>query len=382
MKIGTFYLHQVPRPWDAGSEHRYFKSALDEVELQDRLGFDHFWVAEHHFLEEYSHSSAPEIFLAACTQRTRQIRLGQGIVQLPPLINHPARVAERIATLDLISDGRIEFGTGEGACPYELNGFHVTLEEKHAMWLEGLQSVTRMMVEEPFGGFDGKYVKIPPRNIVPKPLQKPHPPLWLACSRHETILLAARLGLGALCFAFVSPDEAAQWVRDYRATLASECRPIGRAVNPQLAVLYPFVCERDESEAQRLSLDHHGFFTYGLDHYWKAAGHQPGATNLWNGYVTRTSDPDLPLGKTACVGTPAQVRELLRGFEASGVDEIIFMARSGKMSHERVCSSLELFGREVLPEFKERDARHDAATATLADETYARAMERGDDATA
>jgi len=379
MKIGSFYLQQVPRPWDTDTEHRYFKSALDQVELQDRLGFDHFWVAEHHFLEEYSHSSAPEIFLAACTQRTKQIRLGQGIVQLPPLINHPARVAERIATLDLISDGRIEFGTGEGACPYELDGFHVTLEEKRAMWLEGLQTVTRMMVEEPFGGFSGKYVNIPVRNVVPKPLQKPHPPLWLACSRHETILTAARLGLGALCFAFVSPEEAAQWVRDYRATLATECRPVGRAVNPQLAVVYPFACEKDEAQARELSDANAGFFTYGLSHYWMGLNHKPGVTDLWNSYVTRTSEPDLPLGKTDCVGTPAQVRELLRGFEASGVDEIIFMAQSGKMPHERVCASFELFGREVLPEFKDRDARRAAATAVLADEIYSRAMERGAD---
>jgi alkanesulfonate monooxygenase SsuD/methylene tetrahydromethanopterin reductase-like flavin-dependent oxidoreductase (luciferase family) len=149
MKIGGFYEHQLPRPWTRDSEHRLFKDALDQVELADRLGFDYVWATEHHFLEEYAHSSAPEIFLAACSQRTKNIRLGHGIVQLPPLINHPARIAERIATLDLVSDGRCDFGTGEGAAEIELGGFNIAQEEKRAMWLEGLRVVTRMLVEEP-----------------------------------------------------------------------------------------------------------------------------------------------------------------------------------------------------------------------------------------
>ena len=192
MKIGGFYEHQLPRPWTRDSEHKLFKDALEQVELADRLGFDYVWATEHHFLEEYAHSSAPEIFLAACSQRTKNIRLGHGIVQLPPLINHPARVAERIATLDLVSDGRCDFGAGEGAAEIELGGFNVPQEEKRAMWLEGLRVVTRMLVEEPFNGHEGKYLKVPVRNVVPKPLQRPHPPCgWHArgakpsCSRRN-----------------------------------------------------------------------------------------------------------------------------------------------------------------------------------------------------
>ena len=112
MRFGIFYEHQLPRPWEDGAEHRLLKDALEQVEIADRVGFDYVWEVEHHFLEEYSHSSAPEVFLAAASQRTKRIRLGHGIVQIPPQVNHPARVAERIATLDLISDGRLEFGTG------------------------------------------------------------------------------------------------------------------------------------------------------------------------------------------------------------------------------------------------------------------------------
>ena len=133
MKFGTFYEHQLPRPWKEGAELRLFQDALDQVELADRLGIDHMWDVEHHFLEEYAHSSAPEIFLAACSQRTKQIRLGHGIVLLPPDYNHPARVAERIATLDLVSGGRVEFGTGESSAELELGGFNIPRADKRAI---------------------------------------------------------------------------------------------------------------------------------------------------------------------------------------------------------------------------------------------------------
>ena len=115
MRFGIFYEHQLPRPWVEGAELRLFQEALDQVALADKLGIDFAWEVEHHFLEEYSHSSAPEVFLAACSQRTKRIRLGHGIVLMPPGYNQPARVAERIATLDLVSRGRVEWGTGESA---------------------------------------------------------------------------------------------------------------------------------------------------------------------------------------------------------------------------------------------------------------------------
>ncbi|MFQ5418034.1 MAG: LLM class flavin-dependent oxidoreductase, partial [Myxococcota bacterium] len=182
MKFGIFYEHQLPRPWDDGAEQRLYNEALDQVELADRLGIDYAWEVEHHFLEEYSHSSAPEVFLAACSQRTRRIRLGHGIVLLPPGYNPPARVAERIATLDLVSGGRVDFGTGESSSLAELGGFHVSVDEKHDQWRESLEQIANMMVMDPYPGFEGKHFSMPCRNVVPKPVQKPHPPLWVACS--------------------------------------------------------------------------------------------------------------------------------------------------------------------------------------------------------
>src|SRR5690348_3731742 len=238
MRFGIFYELQLPRPWEPDSEHRLLKDSLEQVELADRLGFDYVWEVEHHFLEEYSHSAAPEVFLAAASQRTKRIRLGHGIVNVMPQVNHPARVAERIATLDLISGGRVEFGTGESSSGAELGGFLIAREHKREMWHEALDAIARMLVETPFAGIDGEFVQMPPRNVIPKPLQKPHPPVWVACSRRETIRLAARNGIGALSFSFVEPEDAGKWVGEYYDLLGSEeCVPAGFAVNPNVAIV-------------------------------------------------------------------------------------------------------------------------------------------------
>ena len=173
MRFGIFYEHQLPRPWTEQSEAQLLAQTLEQVELADGLGIDYVWEVEHHFLEEYSHSSAPEVFLAAASQRTTSIRLGHGIVNVMPSVNHPARVAERIATLDLISGGRVEFGTGESSSAAELGGFLVDREHKREMWQEAVGAISRMLTETPFAGIDGAHIQMPPRNVVPKPSEAP-----------------------------------------------------------------------------------------------------------------------------------------------------------------------------------------------------------------
>jgi alkanesulfonate monooxygenase SsuD/methylene tetrahydromethanopterin reductase-like flavin-dependent oxidoreductase (luciferase family) len=374
MKFGIFYEHQLPRPWGEDSEHRLLKDALEQIEIADRGGIDFVWEVEHHFLEEYSHSSAPEVFLAAASQRTSRIRLGHGIVQLPFNFNHSARVAERIATLDLISDGRVEFGTGEASSEAELGGFLVDRTTKRAQWAEALDAVTRMMVETPFAGHHGEFLEMPQRNVVPKPLQKPHPPLWVACSRRETIHLAAQKGIGALSFSFIEPSEARRWVDDYYNTLQSEeCVPGGFAVNPNLAVVVPLMCHHDEETAIDRGLDGGHFFGYSLGHYYIFGTHRPGATNVWDEFQKNRSRFGFDRSVAArtgqvlgaqlfqqglgslrgAIGTPEQIRQLVRAYAACGVDQIIFVSQSGRNRHEHICESLELFGKEVLPEFAE-----------------------------
>ena len=382
MKFGIFYEHQLPRPWADDDEHQLLKDTLEQVELADRLGFDCVWEVEHHFLEEYSHSSAPEVFLAAASQRTSRIRLGHGIVQLPVAFNHTARVAERIATLDLVSDGRVEFGTGESSSEAELAGFGIDRETKRDQWEEALDAVTRMFVETPFAGYDGRYLTMPPRNVVPKPLQKPHPPLWVACSRRETIHLAATKGIGALSFSFIEPGEARAWVDNYYETLASPvCLPAGFAVNANLAVVLPLMCHRDEATAVDRGIDGAHFFGYSLLHYYVFGEHRPGVTDIWDDFGRNrslwgfdrsvASQLGQPLGAQlfqhglgslrGAVGTPDQIRELVRQYTEVGVDQLIFVSQSGRTRHEHICESLELFGTEVLSEFRDGEEERDKA---------------------
>lgn len=358
MKFGGFYEHQLPRPWTQDSEHKVLKNALEQVELSDRGGYDYIWATEHHFLEEYAHSSAPEVFLAACSQRTKNVRIGHGIVHMPPDVNHPARVAERIATLDLISDGRCEFGAGAGATETELGGFLVSQDQKKDMMIEGFRIAIRMLVEDPFAGVEGKYLTVPSRNVVPKPYQKPHPPLWMACSRRESILQAAHLGVGALTFSFVSPEQARQWVQDYYAIIENESEPIGYAVNPNFAVTCPFLCDPDAKRLEQIAAENYGFFIYGLGHYSFFGEHVPGKTDIWNEFKTAPHEFSPPEGQMLdCVGTPDMLRKRLREFEEAGIDQVVCLSQAGKIPHEMLCSSIELFSRDVLPEFKERDQR-------------------------
>jgi len=362
MQFGIFYEHQIPRPWRAGDEHRLLKEALEQVELADRLGIEYAWEVEHHFLEEYSHSSAPEVFLAACSQRTKNIRLGHGIVQMPPHFNHPARVAERIATLDLVSDGRVEWGTGEASARQELEGFTINYMEKRDMWLEATREAAKMMCMEPYPGYQGKYFSMPHRNVVPKPLQSPHPPLWVACSNRDTIRLAARLGIGALTFAFVDPSEAKYWVDEYYTTFKNECEPLGRAVNPNVAMVTGFMCHEDSQVAVERGLEGFHFFGYALAHYYITGTHLPGQSDIWAEF--KQKGPSIG-GPTGGIGNPEEVRANLEKFEAMGVDQVIFIQQAGNNRHEHICDSLELFADRVLPAFK---ARHAARQQRKAEE--------------
>src|SRR3954467_11374911 len=238
-------------------------------------------------------------------------------------------------------------------------------------------------------GVDGTSISMPPRTVAPKPLQKPHPPLWVACSRRETIRLAAEKGSGALSFSFVEPEEAAEWVAEYRAIVASErCVPGGFAVNPRVAVVLPMMCHVDEAEAIERGIDGAHFFGYSLAHYYVFGDHRPGRTNIYEEFEQRRDDvgfarsviraEDAPLrlrvlqqglgSLRGAIGTPDQIRDLCRRYAAAGVDQVIFVLQAGRNRHEHICESLEIFVAEVLPEFAATaDAVDRARDAELAD---------------
>jgi alkanesulfonate monooxygenase SsuD/methylene tetrahydromethanopterin reductase-like flavin-dependent oxidoreductase (luciferase family) len=382
VKFGLFYELQLPKSadgddWDPDAERRIFHEMLEQVELADRLGFDYVFEVEHHFLEEYSHSSAPELMMAALSQRTRNIRLGHGIVLTPPRYNHPARVAERISALDILSNGRVEFGTGESASEMELGGFGVERGLKKAMWEEATREIANMMVSTPYPGFEGEFFSMPARNVIPKPVQSPHPPLWVAASRRETTMVAARLGMGSLGFGFETPEELGERTREYYRLVREECFPIGHAINPALAVLNTFMCAETDDEAIRRSANGPGFFSYSLGYYYNpvtGGQHQPGGENVYRRFLDTqesrlqtqaeiaaaepTDEVQRALFRAArsgsAIGSPDTIRQNILKYEEQHLDTLILVAQCGDRKHEHIMEAIELFGTQVLPEFKER----------------------------
>lgn len=355
MKFGLFYEHQIPRPWHELSEYDQFHNALDQIELADKLGYDYAWQVEHHFLEEYSHGSAPGHFLSAASQRTDNIRLGHGVFQLTT--NHPIRVAEQISTLDLLSDGRCEFGTGEGAGPTELHPFHARVRSKRRMWEEAIQAVMPCFTEDSVS-FDGEFFDWPARNVLPKPMQKPCPPIWVACSNYRTIEMAARRGIGALGFSFATPEAARAWVnRYYNLFVHEQDRLADYTPNPNLAVVSGFMCAPTDEEA-RAKADGWTFFIFCLE-YNGTHTYEPGTVDLWAEYQEwkQGSKAEAAM-ENGLVGSPETIRAKLRDFAAAEVDQIILLNQAGMNTHEDIMSSLQLFADEVMPEFHELEPAH------------------------
>ena len=397
MRFSILHELQLPQPWEAGDEHRVVKEALEQVRLADRLGYHGVWATEHHFLEEYAHLSAPDVFLGACAPVTETIRLGLGALPLPLAYQHPSRVAESAATLDLVSDGRVELGTSETTTGAELGGFGVDRDSRRAEWSQALELVARMMVEEPFAGAAGEGLAMPPRNVVPKPLQKPHPPLWVAGSRRETVRLAAERGVGAQTFSFAEPADVGPWIEEYYEILASDrCVPAGFAVNANVAVAVPMMVHADEAQAIERGIDGAHFFAYALGHYTGFGQHEPGRTSIWDDFLARRDDAgfarsiitaeqaplDVKVLKgglaslRGAIGTPDQLLELLRRYEDAGVDELILCVQTGRTQHAHVVEALELFATAVMPEFVARQPAHDAAKRERLGDAPVRALER------
>ena len=356
MKFGIFYEHQLPRPWQEHSEYELLQNSLTQIELADKLGYDYAWEVEHHFLEEYSHSSAPEVFLGAASQRTKSIRLGHGVIQLPT--NQPHRVAERVATLDLLSKGRVEFGMGEGAGPAELHPFGTQVRSKRDRWEEAVKAIIPMFTKESWE-FHGEYHDFPARNVIPKPYQKPHPPLWVACSNIKTIGQAGEWGMGALGFTFVSPDAATAWVNKYYNNLLHRPnRLTEHPINPNIAMVSGFMCAETDEEAYEKASGW-TFFIFALSYYGRKGVDAPGKGNLWEEFQDwRHSDKAQDAFKGALIGSPATIREKLHQFQEAHVDQVILLNQAGKTSHEDICGSLKMFAEEVMPEFHALEGEH------------------------
>jgi alkanesulfonate monooxygenase SsuD/methylene tetrahydromethanopterin reductase-like flavin-dependent oxidoreductase (luciferase family) len=367
MKFGIFYEMQLPRPWSLDDEWRLYQHALDQLELADRLGYDYAWEVEHHFLEEYSHSPAPEVFLGAASQRTKRIRLGHGILQLTT--NHPAKLVEKVSVLDLLSNGRVEFGMGESASVTELEPFNVPFDRKREIWEDAVRCLIPMFGE---GGaeYHGPHFDFPARNVVPKPHQKPHPPLWTACSQLQTIAYAGEKGLGALGFQFVSADAAHAWVHAYYNGITKRLdRLADYPINPNIALVSMFMCAATDEEA-RAKADGATFFQFCLRFYNSADRKRPGPgeVDMWAEYSKwKAANPNAAEAALSggLIGSPETIRRKLRKFEQSHIDQVILLNQAGRNSHQDICDSLELFAEAVMPEFTANIPAHEAWKAKV-----------------
>ncbi len=352
MEFGIFSQMHVPIGDD---EHSRFMRELEVAEAVDSVGFKYDWAPEHHFLQHYSHQPAPEVFLSYVAARTKQLHVGHAINNITAPVNHPARVAERIATLDHLSEGRVEFGTGRGSSSTEWGGFAIpSLAETKPMWRESLEQIPEMWKDEPYS-FEGKYFRMPERNVLPKPFSKPNPPIWVACSSPQTFVQAGELGLGALCFTLGEVDTVVDSVKAYKEAVKKCTNPIGGFVNDNIAVTSNMFCLEDGDEARHIycagrpSAYLEFFFEY-LDSFPRPEG-MPKEGRVEIPQPTPADMIAVTEGGGYQVGTPDEVAAVVKRYEEIGVDQLIYAPLCHSVAQKDVLRSIECFGSHVLPRF-------------------------------
>ncbi|MGZ8751348.1 MAG: LLM class flavin-dependent oxidoreductase [Acidimicrobiia bacterium] len=362
MEFGLFcggYIPQSMMETDPQAEHTRLMSEADLCVMADQHNWKYAWLTEHHFLWEYSHISANEVLAPWVLARTEQLHVGSGIINITPPVNHPARVAERVAMMDHLSSGRFEFGTGRGSSTTEQAGFGITDPESTKDMFDEVIPEFKHMWKDGTYQFDGKFFSLPERNVLPKPYVKPHPPMWVAAGNPGTFEKAAKMGLGVLCFTGGAPEKMAPLVEIYKKTI-EDAEPVGEYVNDNVAVTTNFMCLDDRNEAREL-LTHSGngrqqslVFHY-LDTFPK-----PKWVPEW---PTEIADPTLEQVEAgwkigaSIVGDPDDCEEALRKWEDIGVDQMIMGPSGSVYPHDLLEKTVKLFGDEVIPRF-DKDPEH------------------------
>jgi alkanesulfonate monooxygenase SsuD/methylene tetrahydromethanopterin reductase-like flavin-dependent oxidoreductase (luciferase family) len=368
MKFALFYEIPVDEPRAPGAEHRAYKNTLEQAILGDRMGFHAIWTVEHHFLERYSHCANPEILYGAIAARTERIRIGYGVRLMPKPYNHPLRTAESVATLDLLSDGRVDFGTGRSATRAELEGFGIDPAETREMWLEAIGHVVGAWTEPEYG-MQGKHWQSPPRPVIPKPLQAPHPPIWGATSSESSHRIVGELGMGLCSFTVgLPPETLSDRIAIYRKGIASCKQPIGRFVNDQAATFTMVNCAPTNEESFAVSKESFEWYPKysGRLIASVAAMQEERQAELGNydytgdvlatdrqGLLDQLSFDYLKDSGSAICGDPDRVIEACKRYRATGCDMLLCLVNPLKIPHEKVMQTIELMGRYVIPELQD-----------------------------
>jgi alkanesulfonate monooxygenase SsuD/methylene tetrahydromethanopterin reductase-like flavin-dependent oxidoreductase (luciferase family) len=368
MKFGLFYELSTPRPFTTETQRMVFEHAIEQVVLAEELGFHSVWCVEHHFLEEYSHSSCPDMFLAAIARETSRIRLGFGIGTCVPAMHSPIRWAEKAAFLDMLSNGRVEFGTGRSSTWNELGGFNANVDDTKRTWDEYCRVIPKMWTEERFS-YQGTYFSMPERCILPKPVQDPHPPLWVAVTAPGTEFDAADRGMGALILSISDVERNVPRIREYRERI-QRCRPVGSFVTDQVAIANWLYCHEDNAHARGIGDELVATFGYMAGQTVEVSEAYPANNYSALGLLgslrpdpNAPGDQKKPPASGLCFGSPAALVDTIERWQAAGADHLIFMVQAREhLPQKDVLDSLRLFAREVMPHFAS-DTRKQAVGA-------------------
>ena len=381
MQFGLAYEMQRPTLDD----HAVVEETIEQCILADEMGFDYVWFVEHHFLTTFSSSPCPEVIFGALSRLTKRIRLGFGVVILP--YHHPVRVAERVAMVDQLSHGRVDFGTGRSA-PYEQTGMGIDPRYTRDMWEESLTMIPKIWESDTFE-WQGQFWNVPPREVLPKPYQKPHPPIWVAALQPATYQIAAEKGIGVMALGVSAPSVLEPHIKDYRETI-KKSKPVGSFANDQWLSSCFGYCGEDNNSAQDLcSRSLKNFFGPGRPYVQDQTDVYQKLLQQWGGIpehlvqnfsryidVKETSegvatqfdlsggralaqkiweemDPQTLVDRGVIVaGDPQRCIDAIKIHESTGVDQIQFLMATETIDHAHVMKSIELFGKHVIPGFK------------------------------
>jgi len=357
MEFGIFNSLYVPHHVvDGNPREAEHKRLMDEVAwtvAADRAGFKYTWATEHHFLEEYSHLSANESFLAYVGALTERIHLGSGIFNITPPVNHPARVAERVAMLDHLSGGRFEFGMGRGSSSIEQKGFGIPDPELTREMFDEVVGQFRQMWARTDYSYEGRFFSMPPRNVLPKPYTDPHPPLWVAAGSPGTFEKAARMGLGVLCFTTGAPETLAPLIETYKKAI-DKAEPVGDYVNNNVMVTSQMLCLEDGQRAREIACNMtSGYHTSLVFRYLDTFPRPPGVP-VWPELIPEPTPEGLDRSirdGLVCMGTPEEVTKAVKGYADIGADQLVFGMLSTTMPIEVAIEAVETFGKYVIPQF-------------------------------
>lgn len=338
-------------------EHQRLMDEVTWTVAADEAGFKYSWATEHHFLTEYSHLSANEVFMPYLAAKTERIHIGSGIINVTPPVNHPARIAERVSMIDNLSGGRFEFGVGRGSSSTEQRGFGIEDPELTKRMLDEVMPEFKKMWSSNEYSFDGEFFSMPPRNVLPKPYSDPHPPMWIAAGNPSTFEKAAKMGIGVLCFTTSSPEALKPLIEIYKTTI-EDAEPVGDYVNNNIMVTSQMLCLEDGQRARDIACDMTSGYQNSLVFRYLDTFPRPEGIPAWPALIPEPTPEGLDEAIKAhmvMVGTPDEVAVSVKQYEDAGADQVTFGMLSTTMPIEVACEAVDTFGKHVIPQFDKDD---------------------------